>query len=529
MTTKQNSVQRNKSDKKTETSRKLVVDDRNVSGNELVLKDGTIRQVYPRALVCDNDNRSTKSDLASEPHIASHGKMIELEDVGDGTEAFLEVRDLLEVITKLDDRGLTEHAVRIHDQLAVLQRIQIAGDQQEIGAALDRQEAATRNVDTMGTLEVLDRGTDGSLELNDSLTIVRNLVVDDDVELHPLIVHNTLDCREIHPQVVGVEHLELVHRLEVLNVLRRYLSDFKQADLSLVVDDGTTLDIGLGLVGKLHQELGLALDKVLQDTEIDVCTEVVNVGDEDVLFAGSDEFIEQARVLESIEDITVAGRVPLALVASGRAGYGQVTLTTNARVARLVESKDLDVVVGVLLNDTLSVVVGVEGVHENKRNVDFVLRVQMLDLPDTQVEESHSLTDLDRTLRGTRHTHGSTETTIELENNKLIQEVTALSRLGKVIVANDLIGRRGADLFPLDLLAFGLFREITAEKGEEALHLSIKDLALVRVLDLGDLTVELIAHGLGGDTSGRTLEVLERAGNALTRVPLTNPRPNRTR
>jgi len=462
MTTKQNSVQRNKSDKKTETSSKLVVDDRNVSGNELVLKDGTIRQVYPRALVCDNDNRSTKSDLASEPHIASHGKMIELEDVGDGTEAFLEVRDLLEVITKLDDRGLTEHAVRIHDQLAVLQRVQIAGDQQEIGAALDRQEAATRNVDTMGTLEVLDRGTDGSLELNDSLTIVRNLVVDDDVELHPLIVHNTLDCREIHPQVVGVEHLELVHRLEVLNVLRRYLSDFKQADLSLVVDDGTTLDIGLGLVGKLHQELG---------------------------------------------DITVAGRVPLALVASGRAGYGQVTLTTNARVARLVESKDLDVVVGVLLNDTLSVVVGVEGVHENKRNVDFVLRVQMLDLPDTQVEESHSLTDLDRALRGTRHTHGSTETTIELENNKLIQEVTALSRLGKVIVANDLIGRRGADLFPLDLLAFGLFREITAEKGEEALHLSIKDLALVRVLDLGDLTVELIAHGLGGDTSGRTLEV----------------------
>lgn len=152
---------------------------------------------------------------------------------------------LLEVIAELNDGGLSKHAVRVHDKLAMLQRVEIAGDQKQIGAALYGQETATRDVDTMGTLEVLDRSTNSSLELDNRLAIISDLVVDDDIELHLARVHNALDRGKIHPQVVGVEDLELVDglgdnslvvmyvlkynhntHLEVLNVLRRHLGDF---------------------------------------------------------------------------------------------------------------------------------------------------------------------------------------------------------------------------------------------------------------------------------------------------------------
>jgi hypothetical protein len=62
-----------------------------------VLKDGAIRQIYPGALVRDNDDSSAKSDLATEMHITSNRQMVEFEDVGNGTEALLEVGNLPKV------------------------------------------------------------------------------------------------------------------------------------------------------------------------------------------------------------------------------------------------------------------------------------------------------------------------------------------------------------------------------------------------------------------------------------------------
>lgn len=161
-------------------------------------------------------------------------------------------------------------------------------------------------------------------------------------------------------------------------MLRRHLGNFQQTNLTIIVNDRTTLDIGLRLVGQLHQELSLALDKVLQDTQINIGTQVIDVGDEDMLLASRDELVEQSRVLEGIEDITVAGRVPLTLVASRGAWDGQVALAADTGVTRLVESEDLDVVVRVFLDDALGIVVGVEGVHEDEWDVDFVFRVEML-------------------------------------------------------------------------------------------------------------------------------------------------------
>ena len=48
-----------------------------------------------------------------------------------------------------------------------------------------------------------------------------------------------------------------------------YLRDLEQADGAVVVDESTTLDIGLGLVSDFHDELGLSIDHVLQDLIID--------------------------------------------------------------------------------------------------------------------------------------------------------------------------------------------------------------------------------------------------------------------
>lgn len=56
---------------------------------------------------------------------------------------------------------------------------------------------------------------------------------------------------------------------EVFDMLGRDLRDFEEADATFVVDEGTTLDVGLGLVGDLHKELGLGLLHVLQNRRID--------------------------------------------------------------------------------------------------------------------------------------------------------------------------------------------------------------------------------------------------------------------
>ncbi len=77
--------------------------------------------------------------------------------------------------------------------------------------------------------------------------------------------------------------------------------------------------------------------------------------------------------------------------------------------------------VGVLLDDTGGVVVGVERVHEDEGDVDVVRAVEMLDLSHREVEEGHALADLDDRL-GAGASHGGTETTVELEHGELVED-----------------------------------------------------------------------------------------------------------
>lgn len=145
----------------------------------------------------------------------------QLEHLGDGPEALLERGDLLEVVAELDDRRREEHARGVHDEPAVLEEVQVRRDEEQVRARLDGEETATGNVDAVRVAgetgssaiafmkgrdehapEVLDRGADGSLELDDGLAGVRDLVVDDDLEVHAIVVHDALDGAEVDPEAV---------------------------------------------------------------------------------------------------------------------------------------------------------------------------------------------------------------------------------------------------------------------------------------------------------------------------------------
>lgn len=101
----------------------------------------------------------------------------------------------------------------------------------------------------------------------------------------------------------------------------------------------------------------------------------------------------------------------------------------------------------VFLNDILGVIVCVERVHENERDIDIIGAVEVLDLSDGQVEERHAITDLDDRLRADA-AHGGTQTTIELEHRKLAQESDGLG-VCKLIVIDDLVLSRGRNAIPL--------------------------------------------------------------------------------
>jgi hypothetical protein len=57
---------------------------------------------------------------------------------------------------------------------------------------------------------------------------------------------------------------------------------------------------------------------------------------------------------------------------------GKERLLVNSGISRLVESQDVDVVVLVFLDNSGSVIIGVERVHEDEWDIDTVSRVEVL-------------------------------------------------------------------------------------------------------------------------------------------------------
>ena len=56
--------------------------------------------------------------------------MIELKQIGNGPESLLEVGHFFECVTQFNHRGLTEHAVGVHDKFPMLKRVEVTGDEE---------------------------------------------------------------------------------------------------------------------------------------------------------------------------------------------------------------------------------------------------------------------------------------------------------------------------------------------------------------------------------------------------------------
>lgn len=419
-----------------------------------VLKDRPRRHVNGAALVGNDNDGTLKSHVAAKVDGTGDSKMVEFKNPRNAGNTALEVRDLLVVRAELDKRSRSE-ASRVNGQFTVLQRIEVGLDKNKVGASLDGQEALARNIDTVGILEVPNSGTDSSLELKDTdvrLTLADGdgLGVGNNLELKLAALDNTLDSLQVEPNVVGVEVLELLNGLELLNMFLGNLSNFEKPDSALVVNDGTTLDISLGLVGQLHNVLGISVDHVLEDVEIDDCTKIVNVGEEEVLNSTLEEVVKSARVVQGLEHVTVSGRIP---VGDGRfvaLGNREERILVDTGIPRLVESDNVDIVTLVLLDNVLRIVVGVERVHKNEWYAHVVLLIKVLNLTDGQVQEGHAIPDFDHGL-GTDTSHRSTETTIELEDGKLVKNLWVFG-LGKIVVCNDLGGVWWGNTVPIPRL-----------------------------------------------------------------------------
>ena len=68
-----------------------MINNAQVSSNELVLQIGSIGNHNLRSLVGDENTGSSESDSLSDPDITRDGQVVELEDVWDRLESFLEV------------------------------------------------------------------------------------------------------------------------------------------------------------------------------------------------------------------------------------------------------------------------------------------------------------------------------------------------------------------------------------------------------------------------------------------------------
>ena len=68
-------------------------------------------------------------------------------------------------------------------------------------------------------------------------------------------------------------------------------------------------------------------------------------------------------------------------------GNGRHCLLADPRIAALVECPDGDVEAGILPDDLHGVLVCIEAVHQNQRNIGRIFLVEILNLLDCQVKE----------------------------------------------------------------------------------------------------------------------------------------------
>lgn len=85
-----------------------------------ILQYGSRWDVDSAAFRSNNDHRTLKSDSSTEVDGARDRQVVELDDLRDAGDALLEVGDLLEVISKLNEGSWTK-TIGVNLELAVLQ------------------------------------------------------------------------------------------------------------------------------------------------------------------------------------------------------------------------------------------------------------------------------------------------------------------------------------------------------------------------------------------------------------------------
>lgn len=174
----------------------------------------------------------------------------------------------------------------------------------------------------------------------------------------------------------------------------------------------------------------------------------------------------------------------------------------------------------VLLDDGCGIIVGIETIHQDERNINVVSAVEEFDLSDREIEKRHSVTDFDNRLWANA-THGCTKTSVELDYRELVQELNCIA-VWERFIRNDLLRRRRSDLCPVDFVALGFVVEVSSEESEEVIHLRLKSLLFLWVADCIGKIVEGIAHLACGNVGGCIFECLPRIQNQ--QGPLTDAR-----
>jgi len=100
-----------------------VINDVQITSDKLILQARSIRDHNLVSLIRDNDTSTSESYTFAKPNITRDSQVIEFRDVGDGFESFLKVRDLLKVVSELDDGGTSEFSRFVHSQNTVLKVI----------------------------------------------------------------------------------------------------------------------------------------------------------------------------------------------------------------------------------------------------------------------------------------------------------------------------------------------------------------------------------------------------------------------
>jgi hypothetical protein len=111
-------------------------------------------------------------------------------------------------------------------------------------------------------------------------------------------------------------------------------------------------------------------------------------------------------VQQRVVQISVTRWVPRLLVIISSLGAREQRFLVDSRIPRLIEGGDTQLLVGVFLDDTESVFVRVEGRHEDKGHVNTAGGVEMLNLANGEVKESHVVLDFQSAL-STSHTYGT--------------------------------------------------------------------------------------------------------------------------